>query len=565
MIEIRIQVKESIANNPIIKTFTYDNWNILLDYAISLYDSYGNIQKLLSSENQPDNTDLIILELKKKNIELNTEILTFKDKYNVEIERKLNTASQEERKRYNDKLTRFMVENRQDIENEYKDKLTHVNDLLELSRINEAKLAQKIRENYETENAKYKIESEHENTKLNDTIKILEERLLSERTNTSRELNKVIESYATEMKNLYDKNKDKDQMNNITFINKFDQQSSAINNIIEELKPIKKYFVGTNDEKGKGGENRIEQILLQNARFTDAIITNTSKQADEGDMHFAWNKMKCIIEIKNKKILTKDDITKFRNNIFSSNNANCGIFVSLITHHFSSIMRDYIQFDLVDHKPLVYIYLQKNEDLDYAILSLSHILNKSKDNSSTIDDFIIYLNKYTTLLKTLLVNLETRKKKITVELKQIHKEIILYEQELLNSVEAGKNNPIITLHDSPQTSVQLSTILDVYINSVLEKRQMLATDMYELYSESLIRTYGGYTKICQMAIESFIPTILTKDILSSLVEYYKTNKKHMPLKDMITLIRQVDYRKLGLFTNNKPYGYICNVVQSKSI
>jgi chromosome segregation ATPase len=101
------------------------------------------------------------------------------------------------------------------------------------------------------------------------------------------------------------------------------------NTLLEKLDPITKFYGGTNTEKGEGGEGAIRDVLTTCGTYDASTVTDVSGQTATGDIIFNWGKMKCLIEVKNKKKLTKEDIDKFIRDVNqSADKINCAIFIS---------------------------------------------------------------------------------------------------------------------------------------------------------------------------------------------------------------------------------------------
>ena len=169
---------------------------------------------------------------------------------------------------------------------------------------------------------------------------------------------------------------------------------SQISDIKTSLQPVLKFYGEDNYSKGKAGEQTIINYLNQNDRFTDAIITDKSKTAESGDIYFRWNKMRCLIEVKNKKLITIDDVNKFIRDIELSDNINCGIFVTLQTAIIPGKSRDVIQFDIIKNIPVIYTFVSSPKDINYAISCLEKIMSFTINSDDNIKCLLTYFTSY---------------------------------------------------------------------------------------------------------------------------------------------------------------------------
>ena len=171
--------------------------------------------------------------------------------------------------------------------------------------------------------------------------------------------------------------------------NKFEQLTSL-------LTPVAKFYSGSNSDKGNGGENIIHNILLSSENYNDAIIEDVSGQTASGDIYFAWRQLKCMIEVKNKKTITKEDMSKFERDVTElSNNKkiNCAMMISLQTNIFPSQTRNYIKLSIIENTPVIYSYLSNMNDIHYAISCLEQVvMSNAVANNRSIKMITYFLN-----------------------------------------------------------------------------------------------------------------------------------------------------------------------------
>jgi hypothetical protein len=334
--------------------------------------------------------------------------------------------------------------------------------------------------------------------------------------------------------------------------------------ITSELVPVNKFLGGTNQEKGSLGENFVLEVLQSNKRFVGAEIIHVAHQSDEGDLHFNWEKLKCLIEIKNKKIITPGDIAKFKSNV-SSSSVNSGLFISLQTGKFGNTIRDLISYDTINEKPIVYLYLDSTNlsSIENPILSLNHILKVSESNSST--DNQAQLDVYISYIGRQRINLASRRAKLTAEIKSIDRELIEISNfappaEASNfragkriSAEPGQNSDI---NSSPKNITSVESIEETLLQSF---NSGFIPDLSDVSVDESV----DLTAVISKAKQKFILSILTPDKISILVDHYKKNSRHMTRAELENnrILSQGELRKLAVVTA-RPHNSICKIIDT---
>lgn len=343
---------------------------------------------------------------------------TYKDKYDTE----LNRMKEHIRTELRDEHNKQMKEQENSIEmkhnerinrlereknNEFKlcrdkldNKIKHIEDLnLELIKINNEKNkidSEKTRvemaTKYEIEALKAKIIGEDALRK-----KIANEIEEKAKNKYFEELNKQRDMQYKELTDDYNKRysiqlNEKDKR--IAELNLYNQKLNIALETYAELKhsldiglkPISKMFNGTNEEKGKMGENyvidRLKKIDFKN------FLSYSGDEAHAADIHFSIKNINVIIEVKNKKDVTKNDIDKFfadinrsieRGKLNAEANiiidrtkynkdtfvANCALFISIFNEEttFAGKFEDTEQiFHIELYKGIPICYLRLHED-----------------------------------------------------------------------------------------------------------------------------------------------------------------------------------------------------------
>ena len=188
---------------------------------------------------------------------------------------------------------------------------------------------------------------------------------------------------------------DKMELNNLYKTSLSTANSTQI--ILSELKDKLISNKKTAQEKGEEGEEHVD-MLLRNPRYSDALLTDTSGQGGLGDRFFKWKKIKCLIEVKNKKPLSLDDMTKFTSNIKTSlypeKRINCALFISLKTNNFPKKTMESIQIEYESGIPVVYLYLETDIMLYSAICLLDKMLSIDINNNEQVDNLKKYYIRY---------------------------------------------------------------------------------------------------------------------------------------------------------------------------
>jgi hypothetical protein len=173
---------------------------------------------------------------------------------------------------------------------------------------------------------------------------------------------------------------------------------------LHNLDGIMKYYQACdNATKGAKGENRVQVLIKE--YYKNCSVHDTSGIPHSGDLLLTLQNidLRCLIEVKNKKIITEADINKFIHDISEcKNNINCAIFISLITDNIPNKGNFYIE--IRNSMPVIYIYLFDPSSIKFAIETLSFLnlkfaqapteINNQELNSDTIE--LIY-SEYTTL------------------------------------------------------------------------------------------------------------------------------------------------------------------------
>ena len=293
-------------------------------------------------------------EMKKIIDNINNELLQYKERYAIQIDT--------EKKYYERELDNLR---------EVISKLNDSNSKLE------AEYKERLNKEFDNERKIYALQLANlqgDINKLNDSNSKLEAEY-KERYTTQIDTERKY--YEREVVNLRERIDQLIKENNNTDIITKDFFMSNLQQALNPSKSLSPVVIG------QEGEDQIATYLLN--KYIESIVERTEKEAHKGDIYFIWNTLKCMIEVKNKETLTKNDISKFVDNITSLSDQkriNCAIFISLKTNIIPKKTRESLQLEYINAIPVIYIYLDNNQILSCGITLLSKLLTidtKSND------------------------------------------------------------------------------------------------------------------------------------------------------------------------------------------
>jgi hypothetical protein len=379
-----------------------------------------------------------------------------------------------------------------------------------------------------------------------------------------------------------------------TLSQKSDEHSSKFEQITELLKPVAKFYGGSNSEKGNGGENIIRDILLTSEHYNDSIIEDVSGQTASGDIYFQWRQLKCMIEVKNKKIITKEDMSKFERDVIELSNSkriNCAMMISLQTNIFPSQTRNYIRLSIIENTPVIYSYLSHMNEIHYAISCLEQVvMSNAVANNRSIKMITYFLNYYEYMklsqsnLEKTITNKQRELKGLFKQLDTVNKSIegmthdyisisssLSQPQEentdddLSESSPNTKNNITssaieddddekiepLNLADEKQSR---STIIQIIIHRSILGKPITINDITRLFkiTPSYIEKLGGHKTLVFEARDKYTSTIITKSVIEKLNSYKKENSSYPSRAFIIkNIIPDASLRKLAKVVKTK--------------
>jgi len=632
-----------------IKNVNEENSNIKLEYENKISNEIENLTNKLITEHEKEKNNLINLyeeKIKLKDTELDgkTDIINKKDEvynnmisFNNKTYDNIIAGLNNDNNKLIDELNSIKIEN-SNVKNEYDKKYENIINTLNnekntlLEEIKTIRLEHvNVKTNYETkyitEMSRYKelvnerLTAEYNKEKVNmvnlyeDRLKLKDEELTNKLTmmnnkdtlynETINKYNDIIENYKKDIEN-YKKDIEaskKDIENNNNVIN-------TINSLSESLKPVYKFYNGTNMEKGNLGEKRVFNLLTQNSYFKDAIIEDTSNQTSRGDIYLKWKGLRCLLEIKNKDYVTKEDISKFKKDVLLTSdsiyNINSAILISLKTDQFYGQSRENIKLELINNVPHLYIYLKNNDDIEYALSYLEFIINNKIDNTEKNAILINYFKSYYALVTNSIKIYENRILSYEKEIKKLYKEYHTYKDNLKNiepnlfligkkaSIDEDENSESKTKKnknednednesnsniDEDENKKEKTVLHDeeyyirekikkTYINSIAKDEEISEEIFAKIYNVTDFDRFGSYQKMMEEAKSDFLKKWITDEIVTKISEY-KIKNGGYPERSYVTkqkILRDHVIRKVGkIFCIPNAYNFICNYVSTRAI
>lgn len=254
----------------------------------------------------------------------------------------------------------------------------------------------------------------------------LKSELTSQKTHSAEiaKINKLLEQKNNEINTLH-----------IKYTNDMQRLSeSETNRRLEEmnnqLTPMYKFYNGSNNDKGTLGEFTVKKIL-EDVRFSGALVQNVSGTAEDSDIYFCFSNLKCLIEVKNKIIITRDDVAKFERDAaknLDTNKINCALFVSLASNKLVDINISYIYTKMLNGIPLVHIHLTSPNELFLAIAYLQSAVDLQTDVlDEDVNKLKVHFNNYYSFAEETLIHLTKQRKIFTSLLKEIDDRIRLVQ------------------------------------------------------------------------------------------------------------------------------------------
>jgi hypothetical protein len=213
----------------------------------------------------------------------------------------------EENKRLSEKITKLYIENAEATEKAVEQIKKDYNTKLSKLQLRESELERQ----WEAKERQLRQQIEDVHIQKEQYIKSYAANLEQYKAAIKQELSQVYEDKIKLLENninILENQKQEHQMHTSTTLQ---QQAEALALLAKQIEPLAKFNTGTNQEKGQLGESMLHAAIMEAATLKGAIVADTHKETAAGDFQITYNGKKYIIESKNKKVITKNDVEKF--------------------------------------------------------------------------------------------------------------------------------------------------------------------------------------------------------------------------------------------------------------
>jgi hypothetical protein len=647
MSSLNVILPDGYIVSDIVHSLTPDDWVYILDFIVAQRISNGDYQtikldfetkyiRLIESERnkyliklnnlQMDNETLqkqlngtrqtvykelseyYEAELKSNKEKLNTLTAELKNQFKQQLEDEKQYITLSMQSRIADSaniiadLRKQLTSITQDIENRYKQQLEEEKQMIKLSmqaRIADSAdiisdLRKQLTESKQLADIQYEQRLSEAKQNMQQQINDLRTQLKTDKAQTEEQVRKHI-TQLKKMQELELQHKNETITNLSTVLETYKTQQQQTNQFTEHvklinqtLKPIVKFYSGSNEEKGAAGENLILELLRNDKRYTDSIITDTSNKEGHGDILFKWRQLKCMIEVKNKKSIYQTDMDKFTRDVTNlEKNINCAILISLHTDLFPNRNRDIIQIDFINGTPVIYTYLENSNAIHYTISCLEKIVSTSaasnEQSKMLVRHFINYYsyvraNKRHMEEAIVLANQNLKKlSKQYTECTKIYESItpdymsissLLNETNTSNETNASNETntsdeikqlenikpptnqakpttkPLIDLSNIPAAQVQIK---QAYLKLAIKKQPKNNDVILSTFNitQQELDTLGGYDFLVEQAKSDFISSVVTSSQMHQIIKLRKASPKPLTRPEIAKVIPDLHLRQLN--------------------
>ena len=496
-----------------------------------------------------------------------------------------------EKNNFNDMLSERLIAHKNEVINEYKDQIRQ-NVILEYSKkvsdltltlersqtdlILQQQLYTGLKESYQLQLKNKFIEYEAQISELNniinskknkeEDIEILYKKKLFEQQNLYIKEKEIFEE-AVEKKiiNIYQPRLDLLTSSLEVYKKQLEENSgqrAMIEKIGEQLKPVLKFYGGTNEEKGTSGEEFVMHILQNEPRYSDAIIKDVSDKKANGDILFLWRGLRCLIEVKNKKNIINDDMDKFYRDVKymkeSNNSINCAIFASLQSNNYPGRNREQFQIDLIDQIPTIFVHLENVKDINLVILCLEKLINVSVGDNESLSVLTDYFKKYyedvqdnINFIDGLIV---AKQKEIKILNKRAAKYLNTFTDMKISYVKLIKTEEVVEVPEPVEEEVNNSEVIKSILEQFKEGNTLSKSDILNVCNLTAIQLekLGGYKKIYQSAKDEYFSSIINNSLKEKISNYIKENKSYPSRPTFIKLfLSDTNLRNLNKIMKQK--------------
>lgn len=162
--------------------------------------------------------------------------------------------------------------------------------------------------------------------------------------------------------------------------------TARLDELSARLDPIDRIFNGSlSSAKGRYSEEFI-MSYLSTGRYAAGRVEFMAKTTGQGDLWYVNAAGQTIlIEIKNKRVITAEDIEKFDRDVraaYEQGQISAALFISLDAQRFPSLASDVLNYRMISGCPTIHAFIEQLGTLDVAISALETIVTHTAQCSA---------------------------------------------------------------------------------------------------------------------------------------------------------------------------------------
>jgi hypothetical protein len=319
------------------------------------------------------------------------------------------------------------------------------------------------------------------------------------------------------------------------------------NDMLEQLKtsiePLNQFYSREKSvDRGSDGEAKVLEILNQ---YEDAIVNQVSSTPHSGDIWFIKGHLRVLIEVKNKKSITPDDVSKFISDVeTSSGSINCGVLISLLTDKFPNRTREPIQVEYINSIPMVYLHLTNAHDMNVVLCMLQHLVKIDAVHS---EDY--YSSYYAHLSDTI----DQYEKLIQVKTKEV-KQLTKLKKECMDIL-SNLNDTNLPINAKQVKRDDVSAIINFKELTIGYAKLAMDTDdinvdtlaaYFKCPPSVLLTEHPSYDELVSKIKYSYVESQIKPNVLPQIKELFAKHGINLKKKELVynLLITENTMRKL---------------------
>lgn len=316
------------------------------------------------------------------------------------------------------------------------------------------------------------------------------------------------------------------------------------------LTPVMKFYGGKNEEKGSIGENIVSGYIASNPFFSDSKLTDMSGTAHCGDILFEWRTLRCLIEVKNKKYVSKDDIAKFEADIrnmaeFKENKVNGALFVTFGDTCIQGKTHERVQFEIIHNIPTIYVISDGVRDIFLPLLVLQKIISLDiLQKVNVTEKFVKHFTSYQRQTQEFLEYFTAQINRKHQEIKDCNKKICELRQNL-DQINIDATHFVVETEKETTPQLTLENITTVYSNMLVQSgppNKMIIAGYFGV-TEADFDAFCKFSEVEQKCKDGFLMEFFTAEVKSKAVELKKTKGKALTRTELATFISDTMLRK----------------------